>query len=708
MVGGTLAQYRILEELGSGGMGLVYRAQDTKLGRDVALKVLSRDRALTKADTERFLREARAAAALRHPNICTVYDVGEENGTRYISMAFIPGKSVDVLLADGPLPVAKALDIAVEIAKGLQAAHERGIVHRDIKAANVICDDDGRVTILDFGVAKLAGHSSQTGEGPPTGTVAYMSPEQASGEDVDHRSDVWSLGVCLYEMIAGSLPFKGDHNSAVIYQIVNVDAPPLVVLRADVPGSVVRIVERAMAKRREDRYRLIDEMLSDLKLARADLESGERRLEPSIAVLPFRNMSTDPAQDYFCDGMAEEIINSLVHVEGLRVAARTSSFGFRDGKDIREIGRRLGVDTIMEGSVQKSGNRLRITAQLISVRDGYHLWSQRYDRDLEDVFAIQDEIARNIVRALEVTLTEKEEEAIERVPTTDMRAYDSYIRGLHHYHELNRKSLDIGRNLYTTAIIRDPNYALAYCGLADCYSMIVSFYDHDPSHLENALAASEKAIELEPGLAEAHASRGLALSLGNRFEEADEEFARAVALSPKLYEAYYFHARSCRSQGQLERAAELFEKATEMRPEDYQAPILAGDTYRGLERPEEMMRAFREGLAIAERHLELHPSDARAWYLGAHAHFEMGRPDIALEWNERAMVLSPRDPATLYNAGCLFSLVGEVDRCFECFEKAVEYGFSNRRWLEGDPDLAAVRGDPRFHALLESIDSGQP
>jgi adenylate cyclase len=284
-----------------------------------------------------------------------------------------------------------------------------------------------------------------------------------------------------------------------------------------------------------------------------------------------------------------------------------------------------------------------------------------------------------------------------------MKAYEFYMRGLHHYHEMDKRGLEKARNMYTSAIVRDPRYAPAYCGLADCYSMIHTFYDSDPSVIENALTASGRALELEPDLAEAHASQGLALSLDGRFDEAEAEFALALELRPRLYEAYYFHARSCRAQGRHQKAAELFEKAGELRPEDYQAPILAGDTYRALDRPKAMLEAFERGLGVARRHVDLHPRESRAWYLGAHALFELGRIEEGLQWNERAMELGPRDPATLYNAACLFCLAGQLDRCFECFELAVDNGFHNSSWLENDPDLEAVREDPRYHRLLERL-----
>ena len=704
MIGQTVAHYNVLEEIGSGGMGVVYRAEDSRLGRDVALKVLSLERPLTSADRERFLEEGRMAASLRHPNICTVYDVGEEEGVHFIAMAYIPGENLKEIVSRGELPIGEAMDLAIQIATGLQAAHDRGIVHRDIKSANVIIDDDRRVSILDFGVAKLAGHVTQTGETRSMGTVAYMAPEQTSGQTVDARTDIWALGVCLYEMIAGELPFHGEHDSAVIYQIVNLDPPSFTSRGIDLPRTVTRIIKKALEKRPDKRYRIIDEMLADLKLAREELDSGTITHEPSIAVLPFTNFSKDPEQDYFCDGVGEEIINSLAQIEGLRVAARTSSFAFRGAKqDIREIGQKLDVNTILEGSVQKSGKRLRVTAQLINVNDGYHLWSQKYDRDLEDVFVIQDEIAQNIVRALEITLSEREERVIEKVPTTDMRAYDFYVRGLHHYHEKNRNGYELARNMFTSAIVRDPNYTLAYCLLADCYSMIFSFYNTDASIIENGIVACERAIEIDPDSAKAHASYGMVLSNGGQYDEAEREFVRAIELSPKLFEAHYFYARSCRNSGNLRKAAELFETASEMQPEDYEPVVMAADTYRGLNEPEKVEQTSRKGLSLVRAHLELHPQEARARYLGAHALFALGEVEEARTWNRQAMEVGADDSATYYNAACLFSLMGETDRCFECFDHAVEYGFANRAWLENDPDLEAVRSDPRYAQLVERI-----
>ena len=453
--------------------------------------------------------------------------------------------------------------------------------------------------------------------------------------------------------------------------------------------------------------KVVDQMLADLELAKKAL-LGEPILErgsgPSVAVLPFTNMSSDQEQDYFCDGIAEDIITSLFHVEGLQVASRTSSFALRDtALDVREIGRKLGVDTIVEGSIRKSGDRLRITAQLVKTSDGYHLWSERFDREVQDVFTIQDEIGRSIVDALKVELTDREKKALSKVHTTDLDAYEFYVRGRRYFHSLGKKGLEYARNMFTSAIIRDSSFALAYCGLADCYSMIQVYYDSDRTNVENALTASRKALELDSDLSEAHASYGLAISIDGRHADAVEEFEKAIELSPRLFETYYFYARACRSNGDLEQAAELFEKASSVRPEDYQAPLLAADTYRGLDQPERMTKAFRRGLAAAEKHLEFHPDDARAWYLGAHAQIALGSRQEALRWNQRAMELSPDDPATLYNAACLFSLMEEIDKCFQCLDQAIDNGFAHPQWLENDPDLEHIRNDPRYLPLLQRL-----
>ncbi|UCH82761.1 MAG: protein kinase, partial [Candidatus Latescibacterota bacterium] len=601
-------------------MGVVYKAEDVKLRRPVALKFLQPLLFNNQSGRSRFVHEAQAAAALDHPNICTVYEISESGNKTFISMAFIEGRSLRDKIESGPLQLNEVIDIGIQIAQGLQAAHEKGIVHRDIKSANIMVTPSGRVKITDFGLAKLAGRSKVTKTGTTLGTVDYMSPEQARGENVDQRSDIWSLGVVLYEMVSGLMPFRGTIDQAVVYSILHEDALPLTGVVAEVPPALEAIIAGALTKSLDERYQNIPELLTDLRKLKKEMEKRASKAESavskrqmSIAVLPFANMSTDPEQEYFCDGMAEDIINDLTSVEGLRVASRTSAFAFK-GKhdDICEIGKRLRVQTLLEGSVRKAGNRLRITAQLINVDDGYHLWSQRWDRDLEDVFAIQDEISENIVQALKVKLTPKAKRAIQKAATKNVEAYDVYLRGRELLRQWERSSIESALEKFTTAIERDPGYSLAYAGIADCYSVLFTDIDRNKAHLEKSLEASEKALRLDPDLAEAHASYGYALTCFKKdYEKAEKEFDAALRLNPKLFEGYYFYARCSFAQGKMEKAAQLFEQACIVKPDDYQARFFLALAYKALKLVAGTEAAYQRGLENAEAHLEKNPDDSR-------------------------------------------------------------------------------------------------
>jgi non-specific serine/threonine protein kinase len=709
MIGETVSHYRILEELGRGGMGVVYKAEDTRLKRTVALKFLSPELTRDETSKSRFIQEAQAASALQHNNICTIHEIDDtEDGHLFISMDYYDGETLKDKISRGPVPVDEAIDLVSQVAAGLSEAHAAGMVHRDIKPANIMVTDRNVVKILDFGLAKLAGQARLTKTGTELGTISYISPDQASGAEVDQRSDIFSLGVVMYELITGELPFKGDHDAAIVYSIMNTEPTRPSRIREQIPAEVEEIILKAMEKDPEHRYRLVDEVRTQLKLAGMAVEAGasvgSNESQPTIAVLPFTNMSADREQDYFCDGMAEDIINDLSKIEGLRVAARTSSFAFKGkSEDVRRIGRRLGVSTVLEGSVQKAGNRLRITIQLVNVRDGYHIWSQRYDRDLEDVFAIQDEIGRKIVEALEVRLTDTEKQMFDRVQTTDVEAYDFYLRGRQSFHRLGTGWMERARNLFMSAIIRDSEYCLAYCGLADCYSMLSMYFSDDKTNIENAVIASRKALELDPELAEARASHGLAISLDRQYDDAYREFEKAIQLSPRLYEAYYYWARTCWAQGDLEKAAELFEKAASVRPEDYQSILLAANAYRGLDRKEDFRDACRRGLEKAEAQIKLEPDDARAWYLGAQALCGLGERDKGIEWIRHALSDFPADTAIYYNAACVFSELGMFDEVMECFGKAIFGGFAHKDWIDNDPYFENVRRDPRFSKILENL-----
>ena len=423
----------------------------------------------------------------------------------------------------------------------------------------------------------------------------------------------------------------------------------------------------------------------------------------SIAVLPFVNMSNDPENEYFTDGIAEEIMNALSKIQALQVASRTSAFAFKGQKqDIRTIGEQLGVSTVLEGSARKMGNRLRVSAQLVSVTEGFQLWSERYDREMEDVFAIQDEIAANIVKALRVVLSENEKKAIEKAPTDNVEAYDCYLRGRKYFHQWRKRTTLFARRMFERAIELDPNFALAYAGIADCCSFTYSYWLASPEHLAEADAASLRAVQIDPDLAEARTSRGLALTFAQRYGEAEQEFQAAIRLNPKLFEAHYFYARAKLQQGQFAEAATLFQEACRLRPGDYQAYSFLSQAYDGLGLTVESEATHRHTLQLVERHIELNPDDSRALNLGAIELVHAGRVELGLEWAKLALTLDPDDSQMLYNTACFYAVQGMLDDALSCLEKAVSLGWGHREWMENDPDFHALRGDPRFEKLLKS------
>jgi len=706
MIGKTISHYKILEKLGGGGMGVVYKAQDTKLDRTVALKFLPPYLLTDNEAEQRFISEAKAASSFDHPNICTIHDIDKTDDDQlFIAMAYYEGETLKKKIEKGVIKIEKAIDIVNQIAEGLKKTHSKGIVHRDIKPANIFISNDGIVKILDFGLAKTSSEPSITKLGSTVGTVSYMSPEQTKGEEVDHRTDIWSLGVVLYQMLSGSLPFQGDYDQAIIYSILNEDPQPVTQLREDTPLQLTYIVEKALQKDCENRYKTIKDLIAELKeINKPGLSINEKNVNQTVAVLPFNNMSNDKEQEYFCDGMAEDIINDLTHLEDLHVVARTSSFAFKDKNlDIRDIGMKLGANSIVEGSVRKAGNRLRITAQLVNVADGYHLWSERYDRELEDVFAIQDEIAKNIVRALEIKLSKREKSVLGKVKTQDVQAYDFYIRGRAYFHNGLQDKVRLAIQMFKKAIQKDKSYALAYTGLADGYSYLYMYFDKIDENLKQALLASKKALDLDPDLPEAHSSLALALAQNKQYKEAEKEFETAIKLNPKLFEAYYEYARTCRVQGKHDRAAILFEKATQTRPEDYQAALFLADAYRDLNLETETKKARLRALDIVRKHLELNPDDARALYLGAGNLVNNNESEEALQWMERALLLDPNETSVLYNAICIYSSLGNFDEALDYFEKAIKAGFASREWIDNDSDLDAIRNHPRFQKAIKRL-----
>jgi serine/threonine protein kinase/Flp pilus assembly protein TadD len=712
MIGKTISHYRIVAKLGEGGMGAVYRAEDLQLQRPVALKFLAAALAADSQARRRLLQEARAASRLNHPNIATIYEAGEGAGAAFIAMELVEGESLKDVLARGALPHARLAEILRQIAEGLSEAHQATVLHRDIKPGNVMLDARGRVKILDFGLAVLTGPergpeetvdnfitrtATQWGTG---GTVPYMSPEQLRGEPADARSDVFSFGVLAYECLAGRRPFRGSTSVDILHAILHEPPAPLGSLVPDLSPAWAQWVERCLAKDPGQRFRSMRELLDAMPQALAGAAA-----EKSVAVLYFEDLSGGKEDEYFRDGITEDVITELSKIQGLQVFPRSAVFAYRDKPvPAPEIGQKLDASHVLQGSLRRAGNRLRITGQLIETRTGHTVWAERYDRQLEDVFAIQDEIAQNIARTLRVMLTEQEKRAIARAPTADVQAYDFYLRGRQFFYQVRRKSFEFARQMFARAIVMDPNYARAYAGVADCCSFLYMYYDSSEVNLKEAEAASRKAVEIDPESAEAHASRGLVLSLGKKYDEAEKEFKTSLRLDPKLFEAYYFYARACFQQGKLEEAARLFEQASHVNPQDYQAPSLLAMIYAGLRRQPEAQAAYRRAVEMVEKHLELHPDDVRALYSGAQALCCLGETARGLGWAAQALAADPEDPGTLYNVACVYAIQGLTEEAVDCLEKAVRLGFRHKEWIEHDAELDSIRGSPRFQALLKTME----
>jgi len=571
--GSRLGPYEIVSPLGAGGMGEVYRARDPRLGRDVAIKVLPESVASDPARLHRFEQEARAVAALSHQNVLAIFDVGTAESP-YLVTELLVGDTLRTTVERGPLPMRRALDIARQLVSGLEAAHGRNIVHRDLKPENVFVTSDGCVKILDFGLAKAVDQPRPMHENAPTmtgagfvlGTAGYMSPEQIRGENADPRSDIFAVGAILYEMVSGQRAFRGNSPVDTMSAVLR-EQPPDLTMRTGTPPAIARIVGRCLEKAPGQRF----QTAADLKFALdaisdAHATQPDAKTQKSIAVLPFVSMSGDADNQYFSEGLAEELINALTRLPGLQVASRTSAFRFRGREvDIREIGRELQVTSVLEGSVRRSGNRLRVTAQLTNVADGYHIWSERYDREMADVFEIQDEIVESIVKALAPALVGDVKRAVKR-PTDNLEAYELYLKGRHFWHFRTATDLRSAIRCFEQVIALDAEYALAYSGLADCLTICRAFgWFNDADSRQRAHHAVARAMELDPSLAQVHFSRGAELFVfEHKWGEAESFLQKAVAIDPRMTDAHGYlglvtacDGRFDETQGHVDRARAL-------------------------------------------------------------------------------------------------------------------------------------------------------
>jgi len=734
-------KYRISGEIGRGGMGVVFKAEDTKLRRPVALKLLPFELSQSPEARERFIREAQAAAVLDHPNICTVYEVDEQDGQAYIAMAYIDGESLKARIAQSPLKVEETLGIARQVAEGLEEAHRKGVVHRDIKPANVMLTAKGQVKIMDFGLARLESAGDLTRTAVVMGTVAYMSPEQALGKKVDQRTDIWSFGCTLYEMLAGYGPFQGGNESAVFQAIVHGDPRPITALRHDIPVGLDRILTRCLQKNPLDRYSDVGALIGDLKSVDLDdiaaaPATAAREQPPSIAVLPFTDMSSAKDQEYFGEGIAEELINALAHLQGLRVVARTSAFALKGmNLDIRDIGRKLDVKAVLEGSVRKAGNRLRVTAQLINVEDGFHLWSERYDREMADIFAIQDEISTAIVDSLKVTLRVGEKTALRRRSTEDPEAYNLYLKGLYFVARPSAESYSKALNFYRAAIDKDPNFALAYAGMASVFAGLGIMNLAPPAEMwPKAKSALQKALSLDESLAEAHAiAAGLAFWFEWDWEAADRSFDRVLSLNPGDAFSHGTRGWFCLNRRRFDETIREIKKALELDPLMPLYYAWSVGLHWSVGRPDEALQEFVKAM-------EIDPNLGLAYFHGGVAYYQKGFLDEAIGilekgkklfappgWMEamlglillrkgdtekaarileetiedKKMVKNVSAPSIAWLAGAL----GKLDLAFEFLDRAYEERDILMCFIHIYTDIfsPAISADPRFKAVLERM-----
>ncbi len=707
MIGKTISHYRILEKLGEGGMGVVYEAQDTKLDRTVALKFLPPELMRDADAKSRLIHEAKAAATLSHPNICTVFEVDDTLGQSFIAMEYVEGESLRDKINSGPLRLRDALSIATQVAEGLLKAHEKGIVHRDIKSANIMVTKDGQVKIMDFGLAKSARGTKLTREGTTLGTVAYMSPEQARGAEADRRTDIWSLGVVIYEMLTGQLPFKGDYEQAVMYAILNQSPEPVTGLRSGIPIELERIIDKAMAKRPEERYQHIDELLVDLRSVTSGARSPRRTrktakprqtarrivllaagfvalivlavfvgqkllVKPtgaidSIAVLPLENLSGDPGQEYFADGMTEALITELSKIKALRVISRTSVMQYKEArKPLPEIARELNVKAVVEGSALRAGNRIRVTAQVIEAKSDRHLWAESYDRSLEDVLTLQKELARTIAQEIRVHVTPQEKARLSQTRAVDPDAYEAYVKGRYFWNQRTGESLRKSLVHFRTAIQKDSTYALGYAGLADAYALL-GFNGYMPVRetVPQARAAARRALELDDSVAEAHATVALIQWLYDwDLGSAEAEFREAIVLDPGCLTARYWLAY-----------------------------LLA---YRG---------RFDEAIGLIHESEQLDPLSLMVMTVGGIVHFYAGDYDKAMEEALKIRALDPRYPTSYWLEGWVLLHRDEYREAITAFNKAAELGGMGGGYKPGLVGYAYARAgmEAEARALLDSL-----
>lgn len=663
--GPLFGHYRLGRRLGAGGMGEVFAAVDVNLGRQVALKFLPPSVVADSDLKARLLREARSAAALNHPHIVTIYEVGEIDAKPFLAMELVEGKTLHTCISEGDIEIAQAVEWGSQIADGLVEAHAAGVVHRDIKPSNILVDRKGRIRILDFGLAKLGDAEPLTQAGLTLGTVGYMAPEQVEGKPADHRADIFSLGVVLYQLLTRRAPFARDGASATMYAIVHDTPEKMSSIRPEIPAALERVVDRAIAKAPSMRYQSTEELLADLVTIRDSLKqkSGAESGGQSIAVLPFADMSPGKDQEYFCDGLAEELINALTRIDGLRVVSRSSAFQFKGQQsDVRRIGDQLGVKSVLEGSVRKAGERLRITAQLINVADGMHLWSEKYDRDTADLFEIQDDIAQTIASTLTSKLRGGTTTLV-RQTTNNIEAYNLYLQGRFLWNQRTHTGLLQALECFEKALDLDKEYVLAYVGLADALFILFAYNFVDPhSAIPRARLAVEMALKLDGKSAEAHtALAGIQAYHDWDWKTAEQSFQKALDLNPGYATAQHWYAELLALTGRFEQAEVRFLKALEVDPLSYIINTMYGCF---LYRFGQTEKAIERLSGVVKRHA--HIDVTLAWL--AFALLDAGRKEEALAMLDKCVEITGRNPYAIGMRGHGRALVGDIKATQSAFD----------------------------------------
>lgn len=721
-------------------MGEVYLAHDSRLDRKVALKILPGNRAGEEI-LRRFVQEAKAASALNHPNILTVYEFDAVDSEQFIATEFIEGETLRARLKAEPLKPVEAIDVGIQVASALSAAHSVGIVHRDIKPENIMLRRDGIVKVLDFGIAKLVAPKApmlEHGEAPTLalvntqqgmiiGTAHYMSPEQARGLEIDARTDIWSLGCVIYEMVAGRQPFFGSTAADVMSAILIREPESLAAQPQELPEELGSIVQRALRKDRDERYQQVEEMLADLKHLKRELESipkpagssQKRRAlrshfasietvtvpEKSIAVLYFENMNPGGDNDYFCAGITEDIITDLSKIRELKVVSRADVLPFRNKEvNTRQVGEALRVNYILEGSVRTVGNRIRITAQLISVQDSYHLWADRFDRLVEDIFDVQNEVSQKIAEALKISLSETERELLARKPTDDLRAYDAYMQAREFLNRKGKRNTEQAIRMFENALEIDPRFASAYAGLAEAYSAMYEYYDGDPIWLGNAIEIEQQALSLDPDSLDAQFGIAMVYFHQRRFVESKRTIEGILKQNSDFYPGHLRLGMIAELSGDLEGAKKRYRRAAELKPQDEDAWRFLVGVYRKLGNDEAAQEAALKVIEVTSRKLEASHEDIIVMSRLAEAYARFGGKEEAHATLRRVFELEPDDGLAVYNCSCAFALLGEKRSAMVSLRRAFENGFRNvAHWAKTDSAFEALRTDSEFRQLLAEL-----